>query len=279
MGMGRASGREGLADGMGTGLTIQRALSLIMGWVCLVVPGVCAAATLQPGGAVTQSGAAFAVPVALGRSESEAVAAIQFEITFDATRFGFAGATAGQPLVDAGKQLQAAEVSAGRWRLVAFGFNQNVISAGVIATLQFNTLPASPAGEYLIQAENPVVSDANGIRISTQTGSGTVTIGTPTYHSSDVNKNLVIDLNELLRGIQLFNAGEYSCDAGSEDGYTVLAGPRNCTPHNSDYKDGSDWRISLTELLRLIQFFNLRGYVPSATTEDGFEPATPKHVE
>lgn len=264
---------------MGTGHTITRTLSLLAGWVCLIVPGLSAAATLQPGGAVTQPGLTFSIPVVLGRSESEPVAAIQFEVVFDVARFSMTGATAGQTLIDAGKQLQAAEVSAGRWRVVAFGFNQNVIAAGSIGTLQFSTLPGAASGEYLVTAENPVVSDPNGVRISTQTGSGTITVGTPVFHSADINQNLAIDLNELLRGIQLFNAGEYFCDAGSEDGYSVLSGAQNCTPHNSDYKDGADWRISLTELLRLIQFFNLRGYVPSVTTEDGFEPSNLKHVD
>jgi len=266
-----------MTDGMGTGHTIARAAATLMGWLCLAVPGVCAAATLQPGGAVTQPGADFTIPLVLGRSEAEAVAAIQLEIVFDANRFSFAGAQAGQPLVDAAKELQAAQVNPGRWRVVAFGFNQNVIAAGVIATLQFETLPAIPAGEYLVQGQNPVVSDPNGIRITTQVGSGTITVGTPTFHSADVNENLIIDLNELLRGIQLFNAGEYFCDAGSEDGYSVITGSRDCVPHSSDYKDTPDWRVSLTELLRLIQFFNVRGYVPSVTTEDGFEPAQPKH--
>jgi len=50
---------------------------------------------------------------------------------------------------------------------------------------------------------------------------------------------------------------------------------RSCPPHSSDYApDGPDWRIGLTELLRIIQFYNSGGYhyCLEAGTEDGFCP-------
>jgi len=45
--------------------------------------------------------------------------------------------------------------------------------------------------------------------------------------------------------------------------------------HDSDYApSGPDWQIKLTELLRVIQFFNSGGYhaCPGEGTEDGFCP-------
>jgi hypothetical protein len=51
-----------------------------------------------------------------------------------------------------------------------------------------------------------------------------------------------------------------------------------CCPHDSDYNpDGPSWTIDLTELLRLIQFFNSGGYTycPGMGTEDGFCPGPP----
>ncbi len=45
-----------------------------------------------------------------------------------------------------------------------------------------------------------------------------------------------------------------------------------CVPHSSDYFT-QDWRIALTELLRLIQFYNTPGgYHPCLDSEDGFCP-------
>ncbi|MCX8064603.1 MAG: hypothetical protein N3G21_05455 [Candidatus Hydrogenedentes bacterium] len=83
------------------------------------------------------------------------------------------------------------------------------------------------------------------------------------YHSADTNRNWKIELGELLRVIQFFNAGGYHCALSqSEDGY--MPGDdlslRMCKPHLSDYSP-QDWKIQLTELLRLIQFFNIGGYM------------------
>jgi hypothetical protein len=60
----------------------------------------------------------------------------------------------------------------------------------------------------------------------------------------------------------------------SEDGYLPGAGgDQSCAPHASDYAP-QDWSVNLTELLRLIQFFNIRAYhpCPGMGTEDGFCP-------
>jgi len=74
-----------------------------------------------------------------------------------------------------------------------------------------------------------------------------------------------------LRGIQLYDAAEYHCDETTEDGYALGPGSRTCRPHDTDYAP-QDWRFSLSELLRLIQFYNLGGYAycPEAQTEDDF---------
>jgi len=47
-----------------------------------------------------------------------------------------------------------------------------------------------------------------------------------------------------------------------------------CAPHASDYDGGASWTIMLTELLRLIQFYNSGGYhaCPGEGTEDGYCP-------
>lgn len=96
-------------------------------------------------------------------------------------------------------------------------------------------------------------------------------------HAADQNGDGVISLTELLRVIQFFNSQGYYCVTApvtSEDGY--LPGPgtsHDCMPHSSDYNP-QNWQISLTELLRLIQFFNTGGYhaCPGQGTEDGYCP-------
>jgi Zn-dependent metalloprotease len=91
------------------------------------------------------------------------------------------------------------------------------------------------------------------------------------YQSADRDSNNAIDLTELLRVIQFFNALTFHCESGTEDGYAPGPGDQTCTLHSTDY-DTLEWQISLSELLRLIQFYNLGNYIrcPQGGTEDGF---------
>jgi hypothetical protein len=99
----------------------------------------------------------------------------------------------------------------------------------------------------------------------------------PGSHTADQNGDGVVNLTELLRVIQFFNIRGFHCvtpPATSEDGFLPGAGgDQSCAPHASDYNP-RDWQVSLTELLRLIQFFNMRGYhaCPGLGTEDGYCP-------
>jgi hypothetical protein len=94
----------------------------------------------------------------------------------------------------------------------------------------------------------------------------------PDFHSADTNKNYQIEVSELMRVVQLYRYRVYSCQPGTEDGYTPgTAGDDSGCYHDSDYQK-SDWRISLGELLRLLELHNARGYEPCAGGEDGFCP-------
>jgi hypothetical protein len=95
------------------------------------------------------------------------------------------------------------------------------------------------------------------------------------FHTADTTEDTVIDLPEVLRVIQFYNANAYQCMGGTEDGYAPGAGSETCGAHDSDY-DSADYVISLRELLRLVQMFSVGAYyacpgeVPP--TEDGFCP-------
>ncbi len=97
------------------------------------------------------------------------------------------------------------------------------------------------------------------------------------YHSADQDQDNQISLSELLRVIQFFNSAAYHCaenPGDTEDGYIPGTGANHsCAPHASDYNP-QNWVISLSELLRLIQFFNSGGYHAcpgeDPPTEDGF---------
>lgn len=94
-------------------------------------------------------------------------------------------------------------------------------------------------------------------------------------HSADTNMNSRVDLGELLRIIQFYNSGGYGCappESPTEDGYLPgLSALTVCAPHAGDYNP-PDWRFSLSEMLRLIQFYNSGAYheCPGQGTEDGY---------
>jgi len=98
------------------------------------------------------------------------------------------------------------------------------------------------------------------------------------YHSADYNPPYhKIKLSELLRVIQFYNIkSDYSCDPDGKDGYGFGEDDMTCGPHSSDYtkadQSREDRRISLSELLRIIQFYNSSGYHTDPNGEDGFAP-------
>jgi hypothetical protein len=99
----------------------------------------------------------------------------------------------------------------------------------------------------------------------------------PARHTTDIDFDGAVSLGELLRVVQFFNSGGYRCapaEVESEDGY--LPGPgdyASCRAYSPDYNP-QDGAVSLNELLRVIQLFNIGGYdwCPDAepATEDGF---------
>ncbi|MBI1318255.1 MAG: hypothetical protein GC168_04785 [Candidatus Hydrogenedens sp.] len=88
-------------------------------------------------------------------------------------------------------------------------------------------------------------------------------------HSADQNGDDEIILSELLRVVQLFNAGVFQCGTGTEDGYALGDADRECPPHAGDYNP-RDWQFSLSELLRMIQFYSSGGFYECEPSEDGF---------
>jgi hypothetical protein len=89
-------------------------------------------------------------------------------------------------------------------------------------------------------------------------------------HAADVNADNIFDLSEVLRVIQLYNAGVFGCGVGTEDGFDPTSTDTDCDTHSTDYVDG-DFSISLSELLRTLQLFNLSGYyLCPGMTEDDF---------
>ncbi|MCE9629005.1 MAG: hypothetical protein K8Q91_03350 [Candidatus Vogelbacteria bacterium] len=89
------------------------------------------------------------------------------------------------------------------------------------------------------------------------------------YHSADTNKDWKISSGEYNTYLAFYNAGAYHCDSNTSSGYAPGSGSTNCTPSDADYEP-QDWKISLSENLRLIQMRNSTQYRPCVGGEDGF---------
>jgi len=244
---------------------------------CIIVAAMAsieaAAATLTGGegsGLPGQNGVTIAVTLA--SSSGESVAALQFEAVFDATAVSLTGVAAGTAATEADKQVVYNQLETGRVRVIVSGFNQNIIGDGSVAESSFSIRPAASEGVYPIALEQLVLSDPTGRRISGTAAAGEITVGKLQAHSADIDLNWRISLGELLRVIQFFNSKAYHCDKSSEDGYAPTAGNQDCPFHDSDYYPSANWVIELSEVLRLIQFFNIGQYHVDTTGEDGFAP-------
>lgn len=133
-------------------------------------------------------------------------------------------------------------------------------------------------GDMTVTVAVGVCSDFAGNGNSTS-NTLTVMTGDDALHSADQDGDNDIDFAELLRVIQLFNAGDFGCDSETEkteDGYLPNGIDTTCAYHAGDY-DPEDWTISLTELLRQVQIFNTGGYTAcleaNPATEDGYCPS------
>jgi hypothetical protein len=93
--------------------------------------------------------------------------------------------------------------------------------------------------------------------------------GADALHSADTDGNNELDLSELLRIIQLYNADIFHCDNDAEDGFAVGTGDATCEHHDSDYVV-VNFSISQSELLRAIQIYNSGEYTACEAGEDGF---------
>jgi hypothetical protein len=99
------------------------------------------------------------------------------------------------------------------------------------------------------------------------------------YHDADYDPvDWFITINELWRFIAFFRMPDgYYLDAAGEDCFSPGVGNRLGQPHSGDTgpSGAPDWHISLSELLRVVQFFNSGGYsIAGEPTEDGFEPGS-----
>ena len=96
-------------------------------------------------------------------------------------------------------------------------------------------------------------------------------------HAADTQEDFwEIDIDELYRVVDdLYDNEDYQISNSTDDGYAPGTGYYAGYKHHTDYNP-ANWAITLTEILRLIQFYNSAGYEVDPNGEDGFAPVASK---
>ena len=139
---------------------------------------------------------------------------------------------------------------------------------GSDATYSANVV-ATALGDLNVRLRTGAVSDAAGNASPESAPLAFRYRETYFSHSADVDSDGAIELSELLRVVQFYNAGALQCSVETEDGFTLGTGDQTCVPHTGDYAP-TDWAVSLSELLRLVQLYASGTYYECTGTEDGY---------
>ncbi len=230
---------------------------------------------LTVGAGAALPGTQAAVPVVYGvNGAAEQAASLVAVVESGAAWLKFVGITLGPELLAAGKTVDHHQKD-GVLKVVLYG-GALPLAEGQTFYLLFAVDGAATAGASAsvgLSSVDAATPEAEKTLVDTVAGTVTVSGASFRRHSADYDADWRINLSEVLRVVQFYNLGSFSCAAGTEDGFAPGAGDQSCGGHDSDYTP-RDWSVSLSELLRIIQFYNApnRYYGAAPGSEDGFAP-------
>lgn len=103
-------------------------------------------------------------------------AAFNLDINYDPLVLENPSGIVDQNIINAGKQAIFKKVSEGVFRIVIFGFTQDVIQEGEALKISFDVKQGSALGESLVQLKNVSMSSPLGTRLLVALTDGTVTV-------------------------------------------------------------------------------------------------------
>ncbi|MCH7588968.1 MAG: S-layer homology domain-containing protein [Chloroflexi bacterium] len=105
------------------------------------------AITLRAGEGIGSPGLeGLVIPIDLTSEVGTDVAALNFNLYFDANQLVITDVSAGSAAVAAGKEVVSSLIDAGTVRVVVYGLNQSTIGDGTIVNIVFNILPNAALG-------------------------------------------------------------------------------------------------------------------------------------
>lgn len=117
----------------------------------------------------------FRVPVSIGPLGEAGVAALQFDLQFQASQLRFGGVEAGSSAQTAEKSAQSNPLKPGTIRVIVAGLNRNTLTDGVIAWARFTPVPGAHP-PFTVSLASVVLSDPFGTAVEAHAGPDTLVI-------------------------------------------------------------------------------------------------------
>ncbi len=213
------------------------------------------------------------MPITFAQSDDRPVSTLAFHVTFPVDAIHVEEVLPTPELTEKSKAIDY-ELHEDGMTMAFFG-GVEALPDGIICYLLLRVDPDTPSAVTLpVSSAATYGASAAAAPVSVQFNPGHIhVLAAAEKHSADTTKDWRITLSELVRVVQLYNAGSYHCNAAGVDGYAPGPGDQDCMPHDADYAP-ADWRIGFSELLRMIQLYNspLGMYHVNPNTEDGFAP-------
>lgn len=153
----------------------------------------------EASGAAGTQGVLLSVDLTTGADEN--VAALQFDVNYDADQLTFNEVTTGQVTLDAGKDVTSSTPSTGTIRTIVYGLNQNSIADGTIAIISFDINASASAGEVALSISNAVASDPDADSISLSTVDESITISSGGADDDSEESSEDEDIDEMMEAL------------------------------------------------------------------------------
>ncbi len=151
---------------------LRHALSIVVIFGALSPASVRADASLSLGSTHGGAGSSVSVPLTFGGATN--VVALQADVLFDATILSSSATTGGPAL--GGQTFEHSAPTSGVRRILIYSLNNQPLSAGVIANLQFAISSGAPAGAAGLFLTNVILAGTNALALPATTSSGLITI-------------------------------------------------------------------------------------------------------
>jgi hypothetical protein len=115
------------------------------------------------------------VPIVLGASGPESIAALQLDFTFETAQIQFTAVEAGASALSAAKSAHANPLAPGTARVIIAGLNRNAIPEGIVAWVRFSPAPGA-VPPFVLGVGATVLSDPYGNAVEVDTIPDTLTL-------------------------------------------------------------------------------------------------------